>query len=1158
MPRPILIVGIGGTGQWVLTWLKRDLLETYGTPLPAKIQLLAFDTTTTVEAAASHIVDEEEQEVRIGDVVLEAQKEFVHLGGDAYDFAREIRDGRYPHIAQWFEAKFWLERLNPSAFILEEGAGRIRPLGRLALFRDIIVNGGRNILNPLRTKLLAVRDAIKNEPGQKITIAVVASFAGGTGSGLFLDISLLLYALGQQYSLDYTMAGFFVLPWAFTPHPNDEMKARSFAAWRELNRFMVVRDDFPMHPIIYDPEDPQGRVQPRRRLFDYVYLVDGRFREGGTMGEEAQYGPHAALASTLFTLFIDEHAAQLYHERILTNLHPIYARNPGNPLYSTLGLKQFKIPAYYIRERDLLNLEDVVLERLLMPRQRTSLFEPVIEDINWLRNVAAVDQNPEDPGVAGRERAHYVFLHSVQYRDLVGTPTRFIARLGDLLQKSREDRRRVVETLARAGLGRGASGWIAYFPDLGDDPKYRKLREAIEAHTRFDVRKSYGRRKGEKGTVARRRFRDLPEEMRKRFGIVKLEGGREDEYQGEFGELLTQVSVAQADIFRHLLRLHLLRILNGTDPDPLKARTGKLGYAWDFLNGVVDALEHLIALMDEVWQFREEKVRPQIRIAERLKRAEEKLKRTHNKVLCFLLPMIEHPDVRRAEEIYLRAWQEYIDARREDLMHRAVRATLEAMKEIALKARERVRHWILHLSTGDVTSGVYGLWRQAQNRKRLLEEMHGYDRRLKQIQILLEDEQAFRRWRAEEELLRQILAQIEWDVDVTLRVKQILQPRAEHEEARELGDPFQEEEVKWREETSLENFQKWHTYMEAYVPREDDTQRAAQYIKQKFGRSEAAVQEFAQTYELSQVPVIARVEGKAPKESTLIAVQSQPNDSFFYGASGLEGELRALHKLARERIDDNHPIMAVNLESPYKLVILHTEELHPLKHYRGWEECQEAYEQHIHNEYHELNPVHLHIFAAEALAAEIERRLIRERGRKYKALSPRVVLLLANRKRLRLFFWMWAMKFVRETPKGHIPYYWEFSLPEDAHPTIWLTPPWDPHESSEQKRPRPDILSAAHGFVIHGQTYEPGRSWRIRYDAIEKWLRNHWQQRRDEQIAFLEAQRDVHQPDSLATYLNNLIKEAEREGDDVKKEEYESLLYVMDLFFEDEIRWLKS
>ena len=44
MARPAFIIGLGGTGQWVLTYLKSELMELNSGVLPSEVQLLEFDT----------------------------------------------------------------------------------------------------------------------------------------------------------------------------------------------------------------------------------------------------------------------------------------------------------------------------------------------------------------------------------------------------------------------------------------------------------------------------------------------------------------------------------------------------------------------------------------------------------------------------------------------------------------------------------------------------------------------------------------------------------------------------------------------------------------------------------------------------------------------------------------------------------------------------------------------------------------------------------------------------------------------------------------------------------------------------------------------------------------------------------------------------------
>ena len=43
---PAVIIGLGGTGKWVLTYVKKNMLDTYSGEMPKTVRLLSFDTTS--------------------------------------------------------------------------------------------------------------------------------------------------------------------------------------------------------------------------------------------------------------------------------------------------------------------------------------------------------------------------------------------------------------------------------------------------------------------------------------------------------------------------------------------------------------------------------------------------------------------------------------------------------------------------------------------------------------------------------------------------------------------------------------------------------------------------------------------------------------------------------------------------------------------------------------------------------------------------------------------------------------------------------------------------------------------------------------------------------------------------------------------------------
>ncbi len=204
--RPTIVVGVGGTGTWVLTWLKSMFLDYVGEDFSEIVQLLAFDTDSRLP------------EVRREDgtiVKLNAQSEFQNIG--YIPIPRVLENlHRFPEIEAW---------LPPNLSIREivQGAKMVRMLGRVSLFyhfREI-----RSKIEPAVRKIrhLNLPSKFQNDPDKSIRLAdlpainvfVVSSLCGGTGAGIFIDITYLMRHFCKQV-VDYTFVnGYLVLPSAF-------------------------------------------------------------------------------------------------------------------------------------------------------------------------------------------------------------------------------------------------------------------------------------------------------------------------------------------------------------------------------------------------------------------------------------------------------------------------------------------------------------------------------------------------------------------------------------------------------------------------------------------------------------------------------------------------------------------------------------------------------------------------------------------------------------------------------------------------------------------------------------------------------------------------------------------------------------------------------
>src|SRR5687768_10868493 len=171
--RPTVVIGLGGTGYGAVLKLKKHFRDAYGS-VPQIIRFLTFDTTEDVEHS---------ERARDGlPVTLEPRTE-QHVIQVANP-AGLLGNGNDP-IDSW-----WPNNIPIGAIIA--GAGQVRARGRLALFAksEEIISAIRKAIEDvdlIKThKQMYKDDFLVSERGG-VEIYIVASLAGGTGSGMFLD-----------------------------------------------------------------------------------------------------------------------------------------------------------------------------------------------------------------------------------------------------------------------------------------------------------------------------------------------------------------------------------------------------------------------------------------------------------------------------------------------------------------------------------------------------------------------------------------------------------------------------------------------------------------------------------------------------------------------------------------------------------------------------------------------------------------------------------------------------------------------------------------------------------------------------------------------------------------------------------------------------------
>ncbi|MBX8464909.1 tubulin-like doman-containing protein [Deinococcus sp. RIT780] len=262
-----VLIGLGGTGKDALLHAKRKYIETFG-EVPPLVSFLVIDTTNDNASSipATH------PDGTVEDVKLKAS-ELLHIVARGASSLPKVND----EIREWWPAKASLK-----SNILS-GAGQVRALGRLALFAN-----ARLVYDTLRNTLASARDyanvrtasdarAIYESMSPNLTVCVAGSIAGGTGSGTFLDVALILRDL---LSDEDQLFGYLVLPDIFTPNPGTQnVEPNAYGALLELDHLMT-RDD------TWSYSFGGRKITVNKKPFDMAFLVNRQNRAGKTFNDK--------------------------------------------------------------------------------------------------------------------------------------------------------------------------------------------------------------------------------------------------------------------------------------------------------------------------------------------------------------------------------------------------------------------------------------------------------------------------------------------------------------------------------------------------------------------------------------------------------------------------------------------------------------------------------------------------------------------------------------------------------------------------------------------------------------------------------------------------------------------------------------------------------
>lgn len=265
--RPTLIIGAGGTGQLILTFLKAILESRFGSDWRQRIQLLAFDTAEeTIAIPNGHNTM----------IALENSAEFFHIGNVPVAGIKRNIDSQ----------EAIQERLGPimsnlPPVVLRSGAKQLRPFGLLSLLWNYSQVSEQISRALWRLAGRSQLDATTLSQQQGINVFICGSLVGGTGSGTMLDLAHLIRAyfvdLGSQAEFCH-ITGIGVLPQAFHGIAGPNLLPNTGAFLKELNHLMVKGN--------FRARYPDGRlVTSQETPFDIFHAIDGVDARGQTWAD---------------------------------------------------------------------------------------------------------------------------------------------------------------------------------------------------------------------------------------------------------------------------------------------------------------------------------------------------------------------------------------------------------------------------------------------------------------------------------------------------------------------------------------------------------------------------------------------------------------------------------------------------------------------------------------------------------------------------------------------------------------------------------------------------------------------------------------------------------------------------------------------------------
>lgn len=361
---PTLLVGIGGSGIESALEIKNLTERLYHPSQAGKLEYLLIDTDSL--SADANIDKKDTVIVQSADTAM-----MIRAWKESPDICPE-------------EIKSWLD-VTMTPFKIMNGAAGIRQAGRLILFLN-----AERIYAMIDEKITRI-SANYDEGKARVRVYILAGIGGGTGSGMFVDVSYLI----RKRCPNADCTGILFMPDVSCKKPGlknitkDNIKRNGFAALKELEYLMMLE----RYSGTFTQKYPGsiGMVSTSAPIFDQCILVGGQEAIRKNIPTEKEIFKRVAeyIISELQEKEKNGHNLESFHSNVKPNQAALQSKAPFCENYIAIGAKSLYIPVDYYYSKwlcDVLRkLKDYVEKdggKLISERAMELLKGTMMEDIN--------------------------------------------------------------------------------------------------------------------------------------------------------------------------------------------------------------------------------------------------------------------------------------------------------------------------------------------------------------------------------------------------------------------------------------------------------------------------------------------------------------------------------------------------------------------------------------------------------------------------------------------------------------------------------------------------------------------------------------------------------------------------------------------------------